>query len=241
VAVVVSLAVVLHDTVLALQGPGRQLGGAGQTVRDTFTGAADTASNVPFVGDDLARALSTGTGAGDSLVAAGDQEVAAVEALASGLAWALVLLALVPVLATWITLRVRWMLSARAVLLLRDGLGRRSHDGADADLLALRALTFGSPRRLARTVPDAASGWRRGDPHVLARLAELELGRLGLRGPTLVRGPDVAVASASAPDEPDIGWDTDTGTPPGALPRVDPDEGWGDTPPPPGPSGTHTS
>jgi hypothetical protein len=135
------------------------------------------------------------------------------------------------------------MLSARAVLLLRDGLGRRAsgHDGADADLLALRALAFGSPRRLARAVPDAASGWRRGDPHVLARLAELELGRLGLRGPTLVRGPDVAVASAPAPDEPDIGWDTDAGTRPGALPRVDPDEGWGDTPPPPGPSGPHTS
>jgi hypothetical protein len=233
VAVVVSLAILLHDAVLALQGPGRQLGGAGQTVRDTFTGAADTASSVPFVGDDLARALSTGTRAGDSLVAAGDQEVAAIDALASGLAWAVVLLAVVPVLATWITLRVRWMLAARAVLLLRDGLGRSGwgRDGADADLLALRALAFASPRRLAR-VPGAASGWRRGDPHVLARLAELELGRLGLRGPTLVRGPGDAVASPG-PDEPD--------TDPGPPTRVDPDEGWGDTPPPPGPSGPHTS
>ncbi|WP_345422325.1 hypothetical protein [Actinomycetospora chlora] len=252
VAVVVSLAILLHDAVLALQGPGRQLGGAGQTVRDTFTGAADTASNLPFVGDDLARALSTGTQAGDSLVAAGDQEVAAIDALASGLAWALVLLAVVPVVATWITLRVRWMLSARAVLLLRDGLGRAGwggagsgHEGADADLLALRALAFASPRRLSRAVPGAASGWRRGDPHVLARLAELELGRLGLRGPTLVRGPAVAVASAPVPDEPDTGSGiapgTDGGARPGTLPRVDPDEGWGDTPPPPGPSGPHTS
>jgi hypothetical protein len=232
VAVVVSLAVVLHDTVLALQGPGRQLGGAGEGVRDTFAGAADTASGVPFVGDDLARALSSGTRAGDSLVAAGDQEVAAVDALASGLAWLLVVLALVPVLAVWFTLRARWVLAARAVLALRDGLRR---DEADADLLALRALAHASPRRLAR-VPGAATGWRRGDPHVLARLAELELGRLGLRGPTLVRTPAGGVRSGTT-DEPDIGVDPR----PGELPRVDPDERWGDTPPPPGPSGPQTS
>lgn len=233
-AVVVSLAVVLHDTVLALQAPGHQLGGAGERVRDTFAGAADTASHLPFVGDDLARALANGTQAGDSLVAAGNQEVAAVGALASGLAWLLVVLALVPVLAVWITLRVRWMLAARAVLALRDGLRR---DEADADLLALRALAFASPRRLARAVPRAASGWRRGDPHVLARLAQIELGRLGLRGPTLVRGPDAAVRSGTPTDETDIG----AGPRPGHLPRVDPDERWGETPPPPDPPQDQTS
>ncbi|MHC1558741.1 hypothetical protein ACR9E3_07285 [Actinomycetospora sp. C-140] len=241
IAVVVSLAVVLHDTVLALQGPGRQLGGAGQNVRDTFAGAADTAAGVPFVGDDLARALSSGTGAGDSLVAAGEQEVAAVEALASGLAWLLVILALVPVLVTWVTLRVRWMLAARAVLVLRDGL-RAGTD--DADLLALRALAHGSPRRLSRAVPGgAAAGWRRGEPHVLSRLAELELGRLGLRGPTVVRGLSSRVRShPDETDDPAIDAAVDTAeTPPGGLPRVDPDERWGDTPPPPGPSDPQTS
>jgi hypothetical protein len=232
VAVVVSLAVVLHDTVLALQGPGRQLGGAGEGVRDTFSGAADTASGVPFVGDDLARALSNGTRAGDSLVAAGEQEVAAVDALASGLAWLLVVLAVLPVVAVWIALRARWMIAARAVLALRDGLRR---DEADADLLALRALAHASPRRLARG-PGAATGWRRGDPHVLARLAELELGRLGLRGPTLVRTSGPAVWSGRT-DEPDMTAESA----PGGLPRVDPDERWGDTPPPPGTSGRHTS
>ncbi len=223
VAVVVSLAVVLHDLVLTLQGPGRDLGEAGSQVRDTFTGAAQTASGVPFVGDDLAGALSGGTRAGDSLVAAGEQEVAAIEALASGLAWAVVLLAVLPVLAVWVTLRLRWMIAARAVLVLRDGVH-------DADLLALRALALGSPRRLARRVPDAADGWRRGDPHVLSRLADLELGRLGLRGPSLVRAP--LPAPSALPDDPEDR--------PKTLPRVDPEEGWGDTPSPSGPPGGGT-
>ena len=205
IAVVVSGAILLHDAVLTLQGPGRELGGAGQRVRDTFGSAADTASNLPFVGDDLASALSGGTRAGDSLVAAGDQELAAIDALATGLAWALVLLAITPVVVTWLTLRLRWMLLARAALVLRDGV-------LDADLLALRALVNGSPRRLRRATTDAAGAWRRGDPYVLARLAELELGRLGLSGPTLVRGPAREPVSGS-----------------------DPEERWGDTPPPPGP------
>jgi hypothetical protein len=219
VAVVVSLGITLHDVVLRLQGPGRDLGAAGSGVRDTFNGAAQTASGVPFVGDDLAGALSGGTRAGDSLVTAGAQEVAAVDALASGLAWAVVLLAVLPVLAVWVTLRVRWMVAARAVIVLRDGV-------YDADLLALRALTLGSPRRLARRVPDAADGWRRGDPHVLARLADLELGRLGLQGPSMVRAP------VPPPDQPQ--------ELPTTLPRVNPEEGWGDTPPPPGPPGGRT-
>ena len=101
-------------------------------VRDTFGGAADSAGGLPFIGDDLARALSTGTQAGEGLVAAGDQEIAAIEALASGLSWAVALLAIVPVVVAWVWLRVRWMLSARAVILLRDDLRGGQ---ADADLL----------------------------------------------------------------------------------------------------------
>ena len=237
IAVVVSVAILLYDAVLTLQGPGRQLGAAGVQVRDTFGGAADSAGGLPFIGDDLARALSTGTQAGEGLVAAGDQEIAAIEALASGLSWAVALLAIVPVVVAWVWLRVRWMLSARAVLLLRDGLRGGQ---ADADLLALRALAHASPRRLTRSVPGAADGWRHGDPHVLARLADLELARLGLRGPSLVRGP---VTRPAVDGNSDIGDDPDSSVPrpPRTTPRVDPDERWGDTPPPPGPTGGHTA
>lgn len=233
VAVVVSLAALLYDAVLTLQEPGRQLGAAGTRVRDTFSGAADTASGLPFVGDDLARALSGGTSAGEDIVAAGDQGVAAVETLATGMSWTLALLAIVPVVAAWLWFRVRWMIAARAVLALRDGLRGRV---GDADLLALRALVHATPRRLAR-VPDAAAGWRRGDARVLSRLAEMELARLGLRAPTLVRAPVGGVPSGAFPDEPDDAAEAPRGRPVGG----DPDERWGDTPPPPGPSGTATS
>jgi hypothetical protein len=238
-AIVVSAAVVLHDAVLTLQEPGRRLGGAGESVRDTFGSAADTAAGVPFVGDDLARALSSGTRAGDSLVEAGQQEVAAIQSLATGLSWLLVVLALVPVAVLWLSLRVRWVLAARAVLALRDGL-RGDVGAGDADLLALRALAHGSPRRLARTVPGAAGGWRRGDPHVLARLADIELARLGLRGPTLVRAPAMA---AGVDGERAIGDDPGSTAPvqPGRPSGADPDERWGDTPPPPGSPGSPTS
>lgn len=39
----------------------------------------------------------------------------------------------------------------------------------------------------ARAVPGAAAGWRRGDPRVVAELADVALTRHGLRGPTLVQ------------------------------------------------------
>src|SRR5438128_1923477 len=81
-----------------------------------------------------------------------------------------------------------------------------------ADLLALRALAHGSPRRLARAVPDGATGWRRGDPHVLACLAELELARLGLRAPTFVRAPTPPEPSAGPSTGPSA--DPTAGRPP---------------------------
>ena len=55
--------------------------GAGDAIRGAFDNAAATASGVPFVGDDLARALGTGSTAGDSLSSSG-REIAATAATA---------------------------------------------------------------------------------------------------------------------------------------------------------------
>lgn len=181
VVAVVWFAVTLYDLVLALQAPGRGLAEAGGRVSGAFNDAAGAADGVPFVGNRLAGALGGGTRAGQSLVDAGNTQVEAAAAAATGLAWLVVVVAAVPVAALWLVLRVRWVLRARRMLSARDG--RR----ADPDLLALRALTTASPGRLNRLVPGAAEGWRRGDPHVLARLADLSLAEHGLRGPTLIR------------------------------------------------------
>ncbi len=173
----VSLAVALHDLVLMLQSPARGLAQAGDGVRGAFSDAAGVADDIPFVGGRLGDALGNGTTAGQSLVDAGNQQVQTVASVATGLAWVLVLVGVVPVVGYWLVRRVGWILRAR------DAVYARAHD---VDLLALRALTSASPGRLRRAAPDAAGAWRRADPYALARLADVELARIGLRGPTAV-------------------------------------------------------
>jgi hypothetical protein len=164
----------VHDFVLALQGPARTLAGAGESVRGAFENAARTASTVPFVGDDLARALGTGTGAGDSLVAAGREQMEAIARVAFGTTVATVLLGAMPVLFLWLPLRLRYARLARSAVTAR---------AVDSDLLALRAITRRPVRSLLRVSPDPASSWRRDDRAVVHELAALELRSLGLRAP----------------------------------------------------------
>jgi len=174
VVVVVDLARTAQALLLALQVPAGRLTGAGESLRGAFDNAAATASGVPFVGDDLARALGTGTGAGDSLSASG-RELAVVAASAGSAALvAIVLLGVVPVVAVWLALRVRWMLAAGSARTARD---------TDPDLLALHALTRRPTRRLLAVSPDPGGAWRRGDPAAVAGLAAVELAALGLRAP----------------------------------------------------------
>jgi hypothetical protein len=174
VFVVVEVARAARDLVNTLQGPGRTLTDAGGSIRGTFDDAARTASGVPFVGDDLARALGGGTAAGDSLADAGRQTVTTVGTAATGTAWGIVLLGVVPVVLVWLLLRVRWILAARSA---------RTARAADADLLALRAVSRQPVRRLLAVAPHPAAAWRRDDRAVIARLAALELRSLGLRPP----------------------------------------------------------
>jgi hypothetical protein len=168
-----------RDLILGLQGAGRTLVGAGDAMRGAFDDAARTAQQVPLVGDDLARALGTGTGAGESLAAAGREQVETVATVASGAAIAIVLLAAMPVLLVWLPMRVRYARAARSAIAVRS---------VDSDLLALRAMTRLPVRRLLAVSPDPAAAWRRDDRSVVHGLAALELRSLGLRTPA--RPPD---------------------------------------------------
>jgi hypothetical protein len=171
--VVVARAV--HDFVLSLQGPARTLAGAGESIRGAFDDAARTAANVPFIGDELERALGTGAGAGDSLVAAGQEQMEAIARIAFGTTVATVLLGLIPVLLAWLPLRVRYARLAHSAVAAR---------AVDSDLLALRALTRRPVRSLLRVAPDPAMSWRRDERPVVHALAALELRSLGLRAPS---------------------------------------------------------
>jgi hypothetical protein len=164
----------VHDFLLRLQGPARTLTGAGDSIRVAFDDAARTASGVPFVGDDLARALGTGTGAGESLAAAGREQAEAIATVAFGAAAAIVLLGVMPVLLMWLPLRLRYVRLARSAVSARK---------VDTDLLALRAVTRRPVRQLLKVSPHPASAWRRDDRGVVRELAALELRSLGLRAP----------------------------------------------------------
>jgi hypothetical protein len=195
VVLVVTAAIALHDAVLALQAPGRGLASAGDQVSGAFGGAARAAGEVPFVGDRLAGALGPGTDAGSAIAAAGQAQVEAVGTIATALAWLVVVVAAVPVVTTWLALRLRWVLRTRHALAARD---------LDVDLLALRALVGGAPGRVRRAAGpggDPAGAWRRGEPSVLLRLADVELRRMGLRGPTSVTGGTRAVTRPDAPGD----------------------------------------
>ena len=172
VYVVVQFAQAARDVVLQLQGPADRLTGAGDAIRGAFDNAADTASGVPFVGDDLARALGTGSAAGDSLSSSGRELAATAAAAGAAVAATILLLGVLPVVVVWLTLRVRWVRAAASA---------RTARGADPDLLALQALTRRPTRRLLAVTPEPSAAWRGGDPAVIAALATVELEALGLR------------------------------------------------------------
>jgi hypothetical protein len=171
---VVTFAQAAQDLVRQLQGPAGALTSAGQTVRDTFAGAARTASGIPLVGEDLAKALNVGTGAGDSLAAAGQRQAQLIDTVGLWAAVAIVAFAAVPVVLLWLYVRLRYARTAGSAVVAR---------ARDLDLLALRALAHQPTRLLLRVSGDPAAAWRRDDTGVVRDLATLELSALGLRPP----------------------------------------------------------
>lgn len=161
-----------QERLLALQEPGRRLESSGTQLSGTFSTAADTASRVPLVGDELSTALGTGTTAGDSVAGAGTDLVGGVGMLATGAALLVVALALLPVLLWYLPLRWRYARTAGEAADVR---------ASGPDLLALQALVQLPTRQLLAVCPDPAGAWRAGDRPVCGRLAELRLAQLGLR------------------------------------------------------------
>ncbi|WP_214403328.1 hypothetical protein [Pseudonocardia lacus] len=175
----VDVASTAREVLLRLQTPANTLSGAGDGIRGVFDEAARTAGELPLVGEDLARALGAGTGAGDSIATAGRDLAGTVGTIASGTAIGIVVLGALPVVLTWLPLRLRYARSAASAAQVR---------GVDTDLLALRAITNRPVRRLLRVSPDPAAAWRRDDREAVQALAALELRALGLRAPH--RTPD---------------------------------------------------
>jgi hypothetical protein len=171
---VVTFAQAAQNLVDRLQGPAGSLTSAGQTVRDTFAAAANSASQIPLVGEDLAKALNVGTGAGESLAAAGQRQAQLIHTVGLWAAILIVAFAAVPVVLLWLYVRLRYARTAGSAVVAR---------ARDLDLLALRALAHQPTRQLLRVSGDPAAAWRRDDTAVVRDLAMLELSALGLRSP----------------------------------------------------------
>lgn len=168
------IGLVVHDGTMALAAPGRQTDESASAMAGQLRDAGGRLDDVPIIGDEVATPFGKAADASDGLAAAGRDSVRAVEKLAFVLGLSIALIPILVVTVFYLPGRLRFIREAAA--------GRRFIDSADdLDLFALRALTNQPMRVLAKISNDPAGDWRRKDPAVLRRLAELELKDVGLK------------------------------------------------------------
>ncbi|PPG28713.1 hypothetical protein [Rathayibacter sp. AY2B9] len=172
--VAIAAGIAVGSLIAGLAEIGRRLESAGSGFGSTMSDAGTTLGGIPLLGDAVRAPFDEASGAGSVLAAAGrdHQQLASALAVVAGLAVGGLPLLLLAVL--WLRPRLRF---ARRTAELR-ALGST---GGGTELLALRALTQASPRDILAAHPEAAAGWRTGDPAVTAALAALALRRAGLR------------------------------------------------------------
>ena len=166
----------VHGAVLVLAETGRAVEDLGGSVAGNMTSAADAASGVPVVGDELAAPFEALADASGSVSGAGVAAQDAVATLATVLAVVLVLLPVGWLALRWLPWRLGYAREASAAARLLAGT-------PDLELLAARALATAPLPRLAALPAGTGAAWRSGDPEAVRALAALELRRLGLRLP----------------------------------------------------------
>ncbi len=176
------IGVFVQQTVAVLAGPARETARTAGRLAGNFTDAADQASKVPGVGDDLRRPFDSASGTLETLIASANRQVEGIERLAVILGWLVFLIPVAVVVAFWLPRRIRFYRLARAAQFFIDG-------QPDLDLFALRAMALQPMHVLATVSDDPVTAWRTGDKAVINRLAELELRRSGLRMPAGVNEP----------------------------------------------------
>lgn len=178
---------VVHDAIDAVAGPVRETEAAAGELSERMSDAGSAAGEVPLVGDDLREPFDGAAGSLDGVATSSADLAATIERVADISGWVVLLIPVVTLIALWLPVRLRFLLTARA--------SRRFIDAApDLDLFALRAMATQPMPVLARISDDPVGAWRRGDRVVITRLAEAELRRMGLLLPDRLRpgpaGPD---------------------------------------------------
>ena len=167
------LGTVVHDAVEVLAEPGERISAAADDLAGSLGDAGGVLDDAPVIGDEVAAPFDSASEASSALGDAGDAEAEAARRLAF---WAGFLVALLPiawVLRRWVPWRLRFLLDATAATKVVRG------DG-DLELFAWRAVTTMPLSRVVRVSDDPVGAIARGDHDVVRRLAELELGRLGV-------------------------------------------------------------
>ena len=174
--------IVVHDGTRALAEPGQRAASSATRLSDSMTDAGQYLDDVPLVPGGVTAPFDKASDAADEIAVAGRASVRAVERLAFWLGVGIAAIPILLVALRYLPRRVRWVVEASA--------GQRFVDGpADLELFALRAMAHQPLHVLARITDDPAGAWRRGDQAVVARLAELELRKAGLRAPAPAARP----------------------------------------------------
>jgi hypothetical protein len=153
---------------------GVQMEDAGAGFRETMTEVGETLGGVPFIGPGIRLPFDGASAAGGSLEAAGQAQQEAVLQLATTLGIGTAALPVLTILIIWLVPRILFIRRAGRVKAIVSA-------DAGLDLLALRALTTQKLSAITSIDADALGAWRRGEPEVVRRLAQLELKSSGVR------------------------------------------------------------
>jgi hypothetical protein len=163
----------VYDAIATIADAGRQVESGAHGIAGNLASAGHGAQHIPLVGDAVSKPLNSASQAALDLAGAGHDLDDAASWLAVLLAMAVVALPILLAVMPWLFLRLRFFRRKLMVTAL-------AATPAGEQLLALRALTNRSPRKLIAVSPDPVGGWRSADPVIIRALATLELRSAGI-------------------------------------------------------------
>jgi hypothetical protein len=163
----------VYDAISTIAEAGRQVESGAHGIAGNLASAGHSAQQIPLVGDDVSKPLTSASQAALDIAGAGHDLDTTASWLAVLLAMAVVALPILIAVLPWFFLRLRFFRRKLTVTAL-------AATPAGEQLLALRALTNRPPRKLAAISPDPVGGWRHEDPFTIRALAALELRSAGI-------------------------------------------------------------
>jgi hypothetical protein len=163
----------VYDAIATIADAGRQVESGAHGIAGNLASAGHGAQQIPLLGDAVSKPLNSASQAALDLAGAGHDLDDAASWLAVLLAMAVVALPILLAVMPWFFLRLRFFRRKLMVTAL-------AATPAGEQLLALRALTSRSPRKLIAVSPDPVGGWRSADPVTIRALATLELRSAGI-------------------------------------------------------------